>query len=182
MKAIGFMAAALLVAGKAGAAPLVGPWPVADPTPVLVLGTPHLSAIGHLRPEWLTPLLDRLAAWKPQVIAMEGLSGPECYLLRRYEKTWPDTADSYCARSERISGLAAKTTGLDMPAAEAAVEEAIAKLGPAPTPAARRRLAALFSAAGNVGSATVLDRCSRPSRSSRGRSAPRCRAPAPHGG
>jgi hypothetical protein len=144
-----------LSALPAQAAPLVGPWPVADPSEVLVLGTPHLSGIEGLKPEWLSPLLDRLAAWKPQAITIEGLSGPECFLLRHYEKSWPETADDYCSRVEKVAALAAASTGLDMPAAEAAAEQAVAKIGPDAKPAEHRRLAALFAAAGNLGSATV---------------------------
>jgi hypothetical protein len=155
MEQLGIIVSALLLPGAAGAAPLVGPWPVEDPSEVLVLGTPHLSGIEALKPEWLDPLLDRLATWKPEVITIEGLSGPECYLLRRYEKSWPDTADGYCTRVESIAALAAKTTGLDMPAAEAAAEQAVAKIGPDAGPADHRHLAALFAAAGNLGSATV---------------------------
>jgi hypothetical protein len=155
MKWVGFVMAMIIGPTAAVAAPLVGPWPVADPTRVVVLGTPHLSGIEHLKPEWLEPLLGKLGAWKPQQIMIEGLSGPECYLLRRYEKSWPETADGYCQRVERTAVLGAKATGLDMPAAEAASEEAVRKLGPSSTPAERRRMAALFAAAGNLGSAAT---------------------------
>ena len=150
-----FGLAALAGAGAAQSQPLVGPWPIANPTEVLVLGTPHLSGIDHLQVAWLDPLLDRLAAWKPQVITIEALSGPECLLLRTYEKNWPETADSYCARTEKVAAIAREATGLDMPAAEAAAETAVAKLTSASTPAERRRAAALFTAAGNLGSATT---------------------------
>lgn len=150
------LAVALGLTGVAAqAAPLIGPWPVADPSPVLVLGTPHLSGMDKFDPAWLAPLLDRLAAWKPRVITIEGLSGPECYLLRRYDKSWPDTANDYCSRTEKLAALVKASTGLDMPAAEAAAEEAVVRLGPDPTPGARRHLAALFAGAGNLGSATV---------------------------
>lgn len=155
MRLLGMALAMAFGGTTAESAPLVGPWPIADPTAVLVFGTPHLSAIEHLKPEWLAPTLDRLAAWRPQVITVEGLSGPECYLLRRYEKSWPDTADSYCKRVETIAALATKTTGLDMPAAEAAAENALAALGPDAAPLDRRRQAALFSAAGDITSAAV---------------------------
>lgn len=147
--------AAMMLATTTPSEPLIGPWPVATPTPVLVLGSPHLSGIETLKPEWLEALLDRLAAWNPRVITIEGLSGPECYLLRRYERSWRDTADSYCARTEKIAGIAAAATGLDMPAAEAAAEEALAKLGPTMGAPEHRHLAALFAAAGNLGSASV---------------------------
>jgi hypothetical protein len=155
MRWLGFAVVAVLGTTGADAAPLAGPWSVADPTEVVILGTPHLSAIEHLRPQWLEPLLDRLAAWQPQLIAIEGLSGPECYLVRAYEKSWPDTADSYCKTVEKIVALAAKSTGLDMPAAEAQAEIAAGKLTPNSTAADRRQMAALFAAAGNIGSAAV---------------------------
>jgi hypothetical protein len=155
MRWLGLLVASMLGADSGDAAPLVGPWPTDDPTEVVVLGTPHLSEIEHLRPEWLEPLLGRLADWKPGQIMIEGLSGPECYLLRRYEKNWPETADGYCSRVESVAGLGAKATGLDMPAAEAAAEEAVGKLGPASKPGDRRRMAALFAAAGNLGSAAT---------------------------
>ncbi len=148
-------AAALAFGGPATAEPLVGPWPVEDPTEVVVLASPHLSGIEHLRQEWMTPLLDRLAAFRPQLIAIEGLSGPECFLLRQYEKSWPGTAGGYCKRIEAIAALGKASNGLDMPAAEAATEQALAQLGTSPAPAARRRLAALFASAGNVGSAAT---------------------------
>lgn len=157
MKRFGLLITALVSVGGAASAaePLVGPWPIDDPTQVLVLGTPHLSGIEQLKPEWLEPLLGRLAAWKPTVITIEGLSGPECDLLRRYEKSWPGTANDYCSRVETVAALGATATGLDRPAAEAAAEAAVAKLGPASTPAERRHAAALFAAAGNLGSTAV---------------------------
>ncbi len=155
MRGLLLAVAAFTWAGCAKADPLVGPWPVEDPTEVLVLGTPHLSGIDHLRAEWLEPLLDRLAAWNPRMIAIEGLSGPECHLLRLYEKSWPETADSYCAAVERIASLGEKATGLDRPAAEAEAELAVARLNAESRAADRRRMAALFAAAGNLGSAAV---------------------------
>jgi hypothetical protein len=155
MKRVGLVLAAMFGAGAAQAEPLIGPWPVDDPTHVLVLGSPHLSGIEHLKQEWMAPLLDRLASWKPRAIMIEGLSGPECFLLRHYQKSWPGTADSYCKRVEAIAALGKVATGLDMPAAEAAAEEAVGKLTASSAPHERRRMAALFSAAGNLGSAST---------------------------
>lgn len=151
----GLALGALMGTAGASAAPLVGPWPVKDPTEVVVLGSPHLSGIEAVRPDWLGPLLDRLAAWRPEVITIEGLSGPECRLLRLYEKSWTGSADSYCKRVERLAAAGGKATGLDMPAAEAAAEEAVAKMRPSAPPGERRKLAALFAAAGNLGSAAT---------------------------
>jgi hypothetical protein len=51
--------------------------------------------------------------------------------------------------------LGKAATGLAMPEAEAAAEAAVAELGPDAGPAARRRMAALFAAAGNLGPAAT---------------------------
>jgi hypothetical protein len=155
MKWLSLAVAGSLNLSEAKAKPLVGPWPTKNPTQVVVLGTPHLSGIEHLRAEWLNPLLDRLGKWQPKIITIEGLSGPECYLLRAYVRSWPDTADSYCKGVERIAALGAKATGLNMPAAEAEAEVFVAKLKPDSPAADRRRMAAVFAAAGNLGSAAV---------------------------
>jgi hypothetical protein len=155
MRHLAVAVAVLLFGGQLSAEPLVGPWPVKDPTEVMVLASPHLSGIEHLQQGWMAPLLDRLAAFRPQLIAIEGLSGPECFLLRHYEKSWPDTADGYCKRIEAIAALGRASNGLDMPAAEAAAEQALATLGNNPAPGSRRQLAGLFASAGNIGSAAT---------------------------
>ena len=47
-----------------------------EPTQVLVIGTPHLSGTpDDFDPAVLEPLLQRLAAFDPDVIAIENLSG-----------------------------------------------------------------------------------------------------------
>ena len=56
-------------------------------TQVLVLGSVHLSqlpkgvAVGSKQ---LQPLLDRLAAYRPDIITIEGLSGETCDLMARH--------------------------------------------------------------------------------------------------
>jgi hypothetical protein len=119
---------------------------------VAVLGSPHLSQLPQrFRPEALGPLLDKLAAWRPQAIAIEALSGAQCDELRRYPYRYADTVPSYC--SDTTAARAA--TGLDVPAANAAVEAMLAGWPAAPAPAERRRLAATFLAAGEPASALV---------------------------
>ncbi|MFS0771820.1 DUF5694 domain-containing protein [Sphingomonas sp. 1P08PE] len=119
---------------------------------VLVLGTAHLSGLpASFRPVDLAPLLDRLAAWKPQFITTESLSGAECEYLRRYAPLHPDAAKTYCW-DETPARLA---TGLDMPAATIEMERLLAALPPRATPAQRRRLAAVMLAAGDGTSALV---------------------------
>lgn len=55
------------------------------PTEVLTLGSAHLGQMKTLvTPEMLEPLLDKLAAFKPEIITYEGLSGEQCDELQRY--------------------------------------------------------------------------------------------------
>ncbi len=124
---------------------------VAGPrTEIMVLGTPHLSAWPKdYAPARLMPLLDRLASFKPDIITIEALSGEECETLSRYPARYPGVWDQYCWDTE----AARKATGLTVPEAMAAVEKALAS--PTRTPAERRHLAALFSAANDRTSALV---------------------------
>ena len=122
------------------------------PNEVMVLGTPHLSGWPEdFDARALGPLIDRLAAWKPQSIAVESLSGLQCDALRRYPKRWTESVDSYCVDT----APAQVATGLDVPAANAAAEKLLAAWPAQPVPTDRRRLAALFLAAGEQGSALV---------------------------
>jgi hypothetical protein len=119
---------------------------------VMVLGSPHLSQLpDRFRPEALAPLLDRLAAWKPQAIAIEAVSGAQCDQLRRYPYRYADTVPDYCWDP----APARAATGLDVPAANAAFEAMLATLPATPRPADRRKLAALFLAGGEPASALV---------------------------
>ncbi|WGM41172.1 DUF5694 domain-containing protein [Caulobacter sp. NIBR1757] len=126
------------------------------PTEVLVLGTMHLSELpDSFQPAWLDPLLTRLQAWKPEVITVEGLSGPECEMLKAYGSLYADAADSYCIRVLSIAGLGQAATGLTMARAAIKAEGLLAAWPAAPTPAQRRELAASFAAAGDINSALV---------------------------
>ncbi|SPU55559.1 Uncharacterised protein [Brevundimonas vesicularis] len=119
---------------------------------VLVLGTPHLSNMGDgFKVESLSPLLDRLAAWKPTAISTEDLSGLQCDSLRRYPSRYAETVETYCWDP----APAALATGLDVPAANAEAERLLAEWPDRPTAAQRRHLAAVFLAAGERGSALV---------------------------
>lgn len=129
---------------------LKGP-PAGAPNEVLVLGSPHLSSLpDSFRPEHLEPLLDRLAAWRPTAISTESRSGLQCDSMRRYVYRYASTL-SYCY-DPTAAGEAAE---LDVPAANAEVERVLAEWSDTPSPAERRRLALLFLAAGEPGSAAV---------------------------
>ena len=102
-------------------------------------------------PVFLAPLLDRLAATRPDFIAIEGLSGEQCDHLRRYEARYPDVAKEYCPET----AAAAKATGLSIAAATAAYEKTLAAWPASPTSAQRRALASQFAAAGERALALV---------------------------
>src|SRR3954470_14841546 len=126
------------------------------PTEVVVLGTLHLGQLkGGLKdsfgPALVAPLLDKLAAFKPTIITIEGLSGESCDLLTTYKAVYPDVADQYCLTTE----LAQKATGLGVPAAEAEAQKLLNSWPAQPTPAQRRHLAAVFLAANQRASAAV---------------------------
>ena len=130
---------------------LKGP-PIGKPNEVMVLGTPHLSGLPDtFTPAILAPLLDRLAAWKPTAIATEDLSGLQCDSLRRYPWRYAETVKTYCFDPAQAS----KATGLGVPEANAEVDRLLADLSVSPSSAQRRRLAAVFLAAGEPGSALV---------------------------
>lgn len=130
---------------------LKGP-PAGKPNAVLVLGTTHLSDLPKdFYPATLAPLLDRLAGWQPTGIATEDLSGLQCDAMRRYPSRYAETVEAYCPDP----APAGRATGLDVPAANAEAERLLAGWPAAPAPAQRRRLAAVFLAAGEPNSALV---------------------------
>jgi len=119
------------------------------PAQVLVLGSVHLSELpASFKAASLKPVIDRLAAFKPEIITIEALSGEECDLAARNVAIY---GADYCA-----STAAAKAaTGLDIPAAIAEVEKTLASWPAQPTPAQRRQLASRMLAANDRASAYV---------------------------
>jgi hypothetical protein len=138
---------------------------------VLVLGTVHLSGMPKgFKPQSLDPVLARLAAFKPDIITIEALSGEECDLAARHSGVY---GADYC----RDTNAAKAATGLDIPAAIAEANKALKSWPAQPTPVQRRRLAAVFLAANDRASAYVQWLCAR----WRGSRAPRGWAPNPTG-
>jgi len=130
---------------------LKGP-PAGKPNEVLVLGTTHLSGLPKtFDMGLLAPLIERLANWKPTGIATEDLSGLQCDALRRYPHRYAATVKTYCYDPSK----AGQAIGLDVPAANAEAERMLAAWPAQPTAAQRRRLAAVFIAAGERNSALV---------------------------
>jgi hypothetical protein len=115
-----------------------------QPAQVLVLGSPHLSQLPKkLDPKLLDPLLDRLAAFRPDVITVEGLSGEECDALLRFKAQHGTAWDDYCWPTDETE----KATGLSVPAALSEIDRTLAAWPEQPSPAQRRHLAMLFLAA-----------------------------------
>ena len=129
---------------------------VGEPTQILVLGTPHLSGTPEdWNPATLEPLLERLARFQPDVITIEALPGPSIASLWRDRAIFGDTGASYGGRILTVAAAAQVATGLDLAEAEAEARRRMAALLAQPAPAERRRLAALFAAAGDPNSALV---------------------------
>jgi hypothetical protein len=119
---------------------------------VLVLGSPHLSQLPKtFQASSLTLLNDHLAAWQPQAIAIEALSGPQCDFMARHMTRYQETVDGYCWSTAQAKAA----TGLDVPAATANIETLLATWPAAPSAAQRRHLAAVFLAGGERASALV---------------------------
>jgi|TARA_R100000049_G_C1952084_1_gene100727 hypothetical protein len=120
-----------------------------DLTPVLVLGTSHLSSLPKDFPlERFDPLLDQLEGWAPEAIAVEGIDGVQCDNLRLFD---PGNADTYCPDP----GPARAALGVSARDAQFGVMELLAKPGDQRTIAERRRLVGLFLAIGEPESALV---------------------------
>ena len=144
-------------------APAVAGTPAFDPkswkgehagpaTQVLTLGSAHLSQMKTPpTPEALKPLLDKLAAFNPNIITHEGLSGEQCDVVQRYAARYPDIYKNYC----RDTLAAEKATGLSVSAAMEAIDKTLAGWPAKPGAADRRKLAALFLAANDQPSALV---------------------------
>jgi hypothetical protein len=121
-------------------------------TQVLVLGTVHLAQGGPdtFDPAALEPVLQRLAAYKPEVVTIEGLSGETCEIMRR-RAAYKDALENYCPDV----APAQAALGIDTWAALDQVDAMLKTWPSQPTPTQRRHLAALFLASGDPASAMV---------------------------
>jgi hypothetical protein len=125
-------------------------------TQVLVLATPHLSNTPEgFDAAVLEPLLARLAAFNPDIIVIENLSGESIHGLKAYEAIYPESAATYGGRLLKGAALAEAELKLGLPEAEAEVRRTLREWPADPTDAQRRHLAALFTAAGDTHSALV---------------------------
>jgi hypothetical protein len=70
-------------------------------TQVLVLGSVHLAESRQpIDATALAPVIDRLVAFKPNVVAVESISGEGCDLMARHPAIYGPLADNrFCART-----------------------------------------------------------------------------------
>lgn len=123
------------------------------PNEVIVLGTAHLAQLPPtFQPASLDVLKQRLVAWKPRIVAIEGLSGTQCDMMRRYPQRYEGTMQKFCSWDP---APARATTGFDVPGATVEMDRLLANWPAEPTPSQRRRLAAIFLAGGEPISALV---------------------------
>jgi hypothetical protein len=120
---------------------------------VLVLGSMHLSGMPKdFKRESLEPLLERLAAFKPDIVTVESLPGDQCDFVARHPAVYtPGDFKPYCHSTDDAKAA----TGLDVPAAVAKAKETLREWPAEPTAAQRRQLASVFFAAGEASSALV---------------------------
>ncbi|ANP46308.1 DUF5694 domain-containing protein [Candidatus Viadribacter manganicus] len=159
-----FIAAALTLAAVAPASAQNRPFDpreyqgrhVGEATQILVIGTPHLSGTPeNFDPAVLEPLLQRLQAFHPDAIAIEALPGRSIEQMWQFRESYPQTAQQYGGRAMALSGISRGLVGMDMAEANAEIRRVLADWPASPTPAQRRRLTALFVAAGEPASAIV---------------------------
>jgi hypothetical protein len=116
---------------------------------VLVLGTVHLRYMPKsFRPAALDGVLDKLAAFRPEIITVEDEPGEDCDLALRHPAKY---GADFCDAPE----AARKATGLDIPGALAEISRTLKAWPAQPGPAQRRHLAALFLAAHEPSSSYV---------------------------
>lgn len=129
---------------------------VPNATQVMVLGTAHLSEADDA---WdaavLDPLMDRLAAFSPDVIAIEAMDGATTAKTWAYRSVYPEVAATYSGRAILMSTIAGLSLDMDMPQAEAERRRHLSTVGDSPSPAYRRRSVALLAASGDPVSALV---------------------------
>ena len=129
---------------------------VGEPTQIMVLGTPHLNrGPDDWDPVVLGPLLERLAGFGPDAIAIEALTGVSVQTLWQYRESYPGVATLNGGRIMSLAVISQMKLAMDMPQAEAEARRTLEQWPDSPTAAQRRRLAALFIAAGDPNSALV---------------------------
>lgn len=153
-----FIAASLAIAqaGVSGGVQPVEPRSFASeidgrPTEVAVFGTMHLSGIAGFQTDWAAHVVDRLAAWQPDLVLIEQLPAGEIEMMRQDPEF-----DPVIDRSARRAVLWADQARETLATTRSATAAELARpLGPDAGPAERRRRAALYLLAYDPASALV---------------------------
>lgn len=129
---------------------------VEHPTRITVLGMTHLQDTPEgWDPTTLDPLLERLARFRPDAILVEALPPESIETLWRFRADYPGSFRPYAAYAMQQAALTRSELEMDIPQAQAAMRIALREKPDSPSPAWRRRMAALMLAAGETDSATV---------------------------
>jgi hypothetical protein len=119
---------------------------------VLTLGSAHLAQMEKKpTPQELDSLLDKLEAFRPEIITHEGLSGEQCDQVERYKARYPGIFDTYCWGTQDVE----KSTGLTVPKAMEAIEVTLKSWPKSPTVSERKKLTSLFLTANDRPSALL---------------------------
>lgn len=154
LAALAAIAAGLTCAAQAQSTPLTAkPADTGRRAQVLVLGTAHLAQLSTPLPDSaLEAVIDRLVRFRPDIVAIEDMPGESCDTAARHPATYdPQDLAVYCPQVE----VARRSTGLDVPAALAQLNQQLGRLGADPAPALRRRLVATALAAGEPATAAL---------------------------
>lgn len=127
--------------------------PAGPPNEVLVLGTPHLRDLpDNFQPNMVGPIIENLANWSPDFIAIENTSGLRCAAMKQMPSRFqPSTVSRWCYDTF-AAGMA---SGLDVYEANAQIEDRLERREEGFSAEDRRRNALLFLAAGEPASALV---------------------------
>ncbi|MFN3228492.1 MAG: DUF5694 domain-containing protein [Asticcacaulis sp.] len=128
---------------------------VGKSTDVLVLGTAHLSDLDQLADQSLDRVVEKLAAYRPDLITIEALSGEECKRAVEGRVLYERVATYFCNPYLKLAVPAQQTLGLSLYQALDEIDKTLSKDPKTLSPSERRRLAALFCAAGEPVSAIV---------------------------
>lgn len=133
------------------AAPVLSSAPVDTRTEVLVLGSPHIGGMKGFQPSLVAPVVERLAAYRPDVIGVERLSPASVSEIEMRNAAFREAVKDFS--SDIIAAGTSARAKTHLTRAESA-DKADAMGMPA-TPADRRRLVAYLLGAYETPSATL---------------------------
>ena len=123
-----------------------------EPSRILNIGSAHLGQMTPLpTADLLTGVIDRLVAFRPDIITQEGVSGEQCEAIRATPAIYGVETLNYCWDLAPVFAV----TGIAGPAARTAIEATLANWPQQPTATDRRRLISLFLSASDRTSALV---------------------------